>query len=199
MQAYSAYFVLFFSWVIYFFLHSFLATEEVKNYLESNWNVNRRSQRIIYSVISSAGLLVLLVLNGAIKSDNVIAVTKELKIVSMFLAGSGVLIVRAGFKYYSIKVFLGLEKESKNPLVTKGILSKVRHPIYSGTILITLGFLLFDPRLSTFISCVAIFIYLFIGIRLEENKLIREYGNIYLNYRTKVPMLIPKFNLFGKS
>lgn len=199
MQGNLAYLILIGAWGIYFFFHSFLAALRVKKYLESHWGVNKRSQRVIYSVISTVGLLILLVLNGAIPSDNMIHVTQELKIISMFLAGSGVLIVRAGFKHYSLRAFLGLRKESNSQLVTKGIMSKVRHPIYSGTILITLGFLLFDSRLPTFISCSAVFIYLFIGIRLEENKLIIEYGKSYLDYKAAVPMLIPKFNLFNKS
>ena len=73
-----------------------------------------------------------------------------------------------------------------------GILGYVRHPIYTGTILVILGFFLFIPNLPTLVSCMCMLLYLPIGIYLEEKKLIALYGSAYLEYRDKVPALFPR-------
>lgn len=196
MQGNWAYFWLFMAWGLYFFIHSYMASTGFKNYFSKKLKMKLQTQRLIYSVISSVGLLLLLLLNGAIQSKHIIPVTQELKIISMLLSGAGILVVKAGFKHYDMKAFLGLVSEQSD-LEVSGILSKVRHPIYSGTILITLGFFLFDPRFSTLVSVSAIFAYLPIGIRLEEKKLIDQFGGKYLEYRERVPMLVPKISLFN--
>lgn len=199
MQGYSSYLMLVGGWFLYFFLHSFLASNKVKGFIFSELALDKKVQRIVYSLISTIGILLLLILNGAVVSDHIIPVTRELKMISLFLTGVGVLIIRSGFKYYNLKSFLGLIDENNKELVKKGILSHIRHPIYSGTILITLGFALFDPRLPTFISTVCIFVYLIVGIRLEEKKLIDQFGQNYIDYKLQVPMLIPRINLLNKS
>ncbi len=49
-------------------------------------------------------------------------------------------------------------------------------------------------NLTTLIS---LFVYLPFGIWLEEKKLIRHFGQAYLDYRQKVPALFP--NPFGSK
>jgi protein-S-isoprenylcysteine O-methyltransferase Ste14 len=93
---------------------------------------------------------------------------------------------------YSLKKFLGLSKKEESELQIKGILKYVRHPIYCGTILIIIGYWFFNPTIATTVTCITTFLYLPIGILLEEKSLIREFGETYLNYKRKVPALIPK-------
>ena len=195
MQDSTAYVMLFLAWAVYFFLHSYLASESFKSFAKMSFKLGDRSQRLLYNGVSTVGLLALLYFNGWIKSYYLLQLSQGLKITSMLLTASGVLILRACFKNYSMSSFLGLKEEEEKLHIT-GILSLVRHPIYSGTILITLGFFLFDPRLSTMISCSSIFIYLIIGIRLEERKLEKKFGQAYKDYKSQVPMLIPRIDFF---
>jgi protein-S-isoprenylcysteine O-methyltransferase Ste14 len=72
---------------------------------------------------------------------------------------------------------------------TTGILEYVRHPWYSGAILLVWAF---GPISDiSLVSKIILTAYLIIGTFLEEKKLIREIGEPYLAYRKKVPMLIP--------
>jgi len=104
------------------------------------------------------------------------------------------------FQCYNLREFLGIKFKGsgykKNELVENGILRYIRHPHYAGTILIVLGYVLFIPEYTSLLNATCIFLYLAIGIKLEENKLIKEFGEAYLRYIKRVPMLIPRIKIF---
>ena len=80
-------------------------------------------------------------------------------------------------------------------LQQKGLHKYVRHPLYFGTLLFVWGLFLLMPSISNLIADVVLTVYVLIGIRLEEQKLLLEYGEQYEQYSKKVPKLIPKFRL----
>ena len=179
-------------WIVYFFLHSFLARQSLKQWMSDNINLNRY-YRLVYSMISIIGMFALLVLNGSYDQTLLIPRTRETIYFSLMLTAFGVIIIGRSFKVYSLKKFLGLKKEQKSELQIRGILKYVRHPIYSGTILILIGFWFFNPTLATTFTCLIALVYLPAGIWLEEKSLIKEFGDAYRDYKRKVPSLIPKF------
>ena len=73
-----------------------------------------------------------------------------------------------------------------------GIHAHVRHPLYTGTLLFTWGLFFVFPFLSHFIAVAIMSLYIIVGIKLEEEKLVEEFGEAYLAYQLKVPMLIPR-------
>lgn len=88
--------------------------------------------------------------------------------------------------------FVGLVPERSTGLVRTGLHGRVRHPIYSGIIVAALGWLLVSFTLSTALVVGITFLYLPIGIHLEERKLIALFGEAYLKYRQEVPALFPR-------
>lgn len=72
------------------------------------------------------------------------------------------------------------------------MLHYVRHPLYTGTFLVVWGLFLKDATLKTLIMAICLTIYTLIGIYFEEKKLISSFGDDYLAYRRRVPMLFPK-------
>jgi protein-S-isoprenylcysteine O-methyltransferase Ste14 len=54
------------------------------------------------------------------------------------------------------------------------------------------GLFLLLPLLSILISNTIITVYTILAIPLEERKLIKEFGNDYIQYRKRVPALVPK-------
>ena len=78
-------------------------------------------------------------------------------------------------------------------LQREGIHNYVRHPLYLGTLLFIWGLFFIFPMLNNLIAVVIITGYVFIGIRLEEKKLLIEFGNLYADYISRVPMLVPDF------
>jgi methanethiol S-methyltransferase len=185
------YILLVVGWAIYFSFHSILATNFVKKYVESISKSGFRFYRLIYSVFSTLGLLALLVANGFIQTSYFLNPFGLTRYLSLMLATLGVIVISRAFREYSFISFIGVKEESQQ-FKRSGILNKVRHPIYSGTILVVIGFLLFNPTIATFVSTCCIFFYLPIGIYLEEKKLILQFGDEYLTYMREVPSLIPK-------
>lgn len=153
-----------------------------------------RSYRLFYSIISSVGLVGLLVLNGSIPSPYFFDKSGLVRYLSLMLTTFGVMTIQIAFRQYRLKSFVGFSQES-NELKIEGILKYIRHPILAGLILITMGFFLFIPNLPTLISCLSIFIYLPIGIYLEEKKLKAMFGEPYTRYKASVPAIIPALPL----
>ncbi len=179
------------SWVFYFVLHSVLAADTVKQFARRALEPAFRFYRLIYSIFSTVGLIFLLVLNGSITSPYFFESRGWVRYLSLMLTTFGVMTIQIAFRQYRLKSFLGFAEESSE-FKTEGILKFVRHPIYSGLCLVTVGFFLFIPNIPTLISCVSIFLYLPIGIYLEEKKLIGIYGELYRDYKRNVPALIPR-------
>jgi protein-S-isoprenylcysteine O-methyltransferase Ste14 len=174
-------------WVVYFLLHSLLATQRVKSRIQP-WM--GRYYRLTYSLLT-IGLVALLVLNGSFESPVFLDSSGLVRYLSLVLTTFGVMTMQLAFRQYRLKSFLGFAEE-KDELKIEGILKSVRHPIYSGLILVTIGFFLFIPNLATAVSCGCILLYLPIGIYLEEKKLISMFGEKYLRYREQVPSLFPR-------
>jgi protein-S-isoprenylcysteine O-methyltransferase Ste14 len=185
------YFILVALWVLYFFLHSLLASLQAKAFCERILGKAFRFYRIIYSLVSTVGLLFLLFINSAIPSALLFESNGLVRYLSLMLATFGVIIISRTFKQYRFSSFIGLKQEA-NEFKRTGILKYVRHPIYSGTILIVSGFLLFSPTLATLVSVSCILAYLPIGIYLEEQKLIKQFGDHYVSYRKEVPSIFPR-------
>ena len=85
------------------------------------------------------------------------------------------------------------EFKSGNRLIITGIHRHVRHPLYAGTFLFIWGLFIFMPFASLLISNFIITCYTLIGIRFEEQKLLREFGRPYEEYKKQVPKIIPSF------
>ncbi|HZY80704.1 MAG TPA: isoprenylcysteine carboxylmethyltransferase family protein [Cyclobacteriaceae bacterium] len=178
-------------WALYFTLHSVLAMDSVKAKFPP------RVFRLFYVLISTAGLLALLFYNGSIHSLKFFVSDGPIRYVSLMLTTFGVMLIQSSFRQYSFKGFVGFGEEKKE-LRTDGVLQFVRHPILAGVILVTIGFFFFIPNLPTLISCACIMIYIPIGMFFEEKKLIAIYGDQYLEYKKKVPAIVPE-KLFEKT
>ena len=171
----NPYVILVAGWVVYFVLHSAMAG---------------RSNRIVYVLVSTTGLLALLWYNGTIHSLNFFSSAGPMRWVSLVLTIFGVMIIQTSFRQFSLKGFVGLSNEKKE-LKTDGILGHVRHPIQAGIILIVLGLFFFIPNLPTLVSCLCILIYIPIGLYFEEKKLVALFGDQYIEYRKRVPAIVP--------
>jgi protein-S-isoprenylcysteine O-methyltransferase Ste14 len=89
--------------------------------------------------------------------------------------------------------FVGLrqmfEEEKPSRLVTRGFYRYMRHPLYTFGLL----FLWLSPSvtISSFVLYISLTVYILVGAYFEERKLLREFGQDYVAYRSVTPMIIP--------
>ncbi len=185
-------------WLVYFLLHSVLAATSVKQAMNGLLGSGFRFYRLFYSLFATLGLIVLLMVNSNIPTTYFFESSGVVRYISLMLTTFGVMLIQVSFRQYKLKGFLGLAPEEAT-LRKSGILTWIRHPIYSGLILVTIGFFLFVPSLPTAISCGCILFYLPIGIYLEEKKMIAEFGQAYIDYRKEVPALVPRGSRFKQN
>ncbi len=77
-------------------------------------------------------------------------------------------------------------------IVTTGVYSIVRHPQYLGGLLAHIGFSFLLSELYSLLSTPLIVALVYLISRKEETELTKEFGEEYLDYKRKTPMLLPR-------
>lgn len=99
---------------------------------------------------------------------------------------AGILLARGG-----MKAVFGTPRE-KPEVISSGVFRFVRHPIYTGALLLYLTAILSTLSLvSAAFWLLIIAFYIFIS-KYEEDILTEAFGNDYLEYKKKTGMLFPK-------
>jgi protein-S-isoprenylcysteine O-methyltransferase Ste14 len=77
-------------------------------------------------------------------------------------------------------------------LKTDGIYETIRHPSYSGILLVVVGFSAIMSSLYSFLVFVPpVFLAIIYRIKIEEKVLLKEFGESYLKYAANTKKLIP--------
>ncbi len=86
-----------------------------------------------------------------------------------------------------------ISPKTKN-LVVSGPYKYTRNPMLFGTFLIYLAFALFINSITSILLVCAIFVFMLtVVVKMEEKRLLNDFGNQYEEYRKKVSMFIPWF------
>jgi len=155
--------------------------------------------RLFYILISLALLIPLIKYSGQADTRIIITYEYPLSIVRYALiAGSLTIFFYAFFFNYDSLSFFGIRqilnfKKTKavdaSPDIRKnGLLGIIRHPMYFALIIYLWcqTFRMMDILVNAVLT-----MYIVIGTKLEEKKLVLEYGDTYIKYQQEVPMLIP--------
>jgi len=113
-----------------------------------------------------------------------------LNIAGTVLIAIGLVLLFAGFRGLGKSLTANPVPNEDGVLVTKGIYSIVRHPIYLGLLIITLGLVVSSGVWAQIIVWVALVVLLVYKMRWEEVLLSAKYKG-YAEYMTKVPGLVP--------
>lgn len=77
-------------------------------------------------------------------------------------------------------------------IVADGPYAVVRHPLYAGILLLTLGTVVGHPSLATICGAIGLTVGLALKIRREERALATAFGSAWHAYRARVPALVPR-------
>lgn len=190
----SQHILLAFFWILYCVIHSLLADDRLKKTIQKRLQSNYKYYRPSYAIFATLTLTAVVWFHFSIYSPKIYNSTLLIKFIGYLVALTGLIIMLICIKkyFYELSGLQALQNEhAKNTLQTNGLHKFVRHPLYVGTIAFILGFTIAFPFLNNIIATGIITIYVWIGINAEEKKLEIEYGEEYINYRKRVPKLIP--------
>lgn len=183
-------------WIVYCVIHSLLADMRLKRKLQIWLGKKYKYYRLFYTFFAFIFLTGLLYFQISINTVQLFARHTVTIIAGSILSLSGLVLMLVCIKKYFISLsgLLSIFKEGeRGSLLISGVHRYIRHPLYLGTFAFIWGLFLIFPYLSLFISNSLITIYTLIGIRLEETKLVAEFGDSYRQYQKQVPRLIPSF------
>jgi protein-S-isoprenylcysteine O-methyltransferase Ste14 len=174
--------------------HSGISAMKVKNKIIDKWGKKGYSR--IFTLTSVVTLLVaFLAMNFqdwlyplyAFETYNPLQLIAAITLVVMGLA----LTMRAS-SVISVSTVADMRTDRMPELITDGIYSKIRHPLYLATIILLTSLPLLYPFPEVAVFSISLIVYTMIGAYFEEKKLILHYGDEYLEYKKKAGFLLPR-------
>lgn len=184
-------------WLLFFVSHSFLAANGVKATAEKFLGNNYIFYRIAYNIFSLIFLaLILFILFFRHELNFVFQPDRFVSVFGIILMVAGVAIIILAFRNYDLGEFTGIKQLSQKihhpeKLMIKGINNYVRNPLYTGIMVLVLGYFLKQPTWMNLVSLLIIYGYIYIGTTFEEKKLEEVFGDEYRTYKKEVKMLFP--------
>jgi len=180
-------------------IHSWLATVGVKSQARQLLGTKTdRWYRLAYNIFAGISFLPILWLLAVLPDQNLYIIPMPGVILTLLGQTIGAVIVVLGVLQTDAWHFLGVrqlfETTDQSPnqeLSIRGLYSWVRHPLYFGGLI----FIWLTPKMTVNLLTLFIIltIYLFVGAKWEEKRLVQEFGPAYQEYQQRVPMLIPWF------
>ncbi len=190
---------------IYSFVHSYLASLEVKKSIKKNFGNLIAFYRLGYNLFAILSFYFiyeiapkphLIIYDLRQPFDIIVLVPQMIALIGVFWS----------FRYFCASEFLGLnqikryfrkeyssEMDEELTLTFLGPYKYTRHPVYLFTIL----FLVFRPTMDLFYLTffLMIVVYFYIGSIYEEKKMIVHFGEDYRKYQNTVGRIFPSFPL----
>lgn len=184
------------AWLLYYLIHSILASLAVKTWVARRWPGSMPWYRLFFNIMASVLILPPLYLMFTASGDPVWAWRGAW----FYMANGIALLAVFGFffslRFYDGSEFIGLRQlrerqqrvEDQESFQLSPLHYHVRHPWYF------LGLLIIwtrDMPPGILLTAILATVYFVIGSYLEERKLMAYYGDVYRQYQRMVPALIP--------
>ncbi|MFW9799341.1 MAG: methyltransferase family protein, partial [Candidatus Thorarchaeota archaeon] len=166
----------------------------VKDWMIDRWGRTGYAQ--IFKITSMLALLVSFLSMGFWDWFYFLA-SPELVQPGLFLLGWGLIalglfLAARASQVISVSTVADMRTDRKPELVTAGIYSRTRHPLYLATIILLIGMASVYPFSNVIFYALILSSYVLVGTFLEERKLILQYGQAYLDYQEKTGFIIPR-------
>jgi len=202
MQIYIDVLLILFLYFLFGYIHSVLSSKKIKNLIKNKFGNLIAFYRLSFNIISI--FLLFLILKYAPHPDIIIYDLQNpydfIILIPQFLGLIGFI---WSFNYLCASEIIGLgqikrwfrneydvdDLDEKTTLNIRGPFKFVRHPIYFFSML----FLISRPTMDLFylITFICAAIYFYIGSIYEEKKLVELYGDLYTQYQSFVPRILP--------
>ena len=183
--------------ILYAVIHSLLATLKAKAGARNLFGPSSdRWYRLAYNIFAGISFLPILWLMAVLPDQRLYMVPFPWVVFTSLGQIAGVIIIVLGIWQADAFSFLGIsqlfEKQPSaktSALVVTGLYHRMRHPLYTGGLIV----LWLTPFMSvnTLTLIIVLSIYLVVGAIFEEHRLLHEFGENYAAYQKQVPMIIP--------
>lgn len=183
-------------WVVWCVIHSALNSDGVIRRTGILTSSVSRFYRIFYNLFAIVSLAVV---SSLIPHNDEVVLLRwrgPLSAIPVLAWAIALFIWYLSFRLLGSRAFLGLDAFDKKrvsdkiqPLVTHSIFGVIRHPQFLGGLMLLWARDLKDTDLVT---NVVLSVYLIAGSKIEERRLLRQFGNRYRDYMSRVPAFIPR-------
>ena len=182
--------------VAYAGVHSLLATLGVKAWSQQRFG-SRADQwyRLAYNLFAVLSGLPILALLLVLPDQALYQVRFPWIVLTALGQLGGIAIIVIGIFQTDVWHFVGLrqiiepDRNDRSTMISSGLYGWVRHPLYTGGLLLI--WLMPMMTLNLLTLFILLTIYLIVGAKLEEKRLLHEFGDEYRAYQKRVPMLLP--------
>ncbi len=185
-------------WIAWCSVHSALISITVTDFLRQRFPDGFRYYRIFYNLFAILTLVPVMLYSNSLRSVVVFEWHGAWRIIPIIFGATALFFFVAGARRYDFLQFVGLRQANDGQacnaltedcsLDTGGILSVVRHPWYTGALLVIWARPL---DMAAILTNLVLSAYLILGTMLEERKLILAFGEQYVDYQQRVSMLLP--------
>lgn len=180
-------------------IHSWTATLGMKAWAQRRFGLAAdRWYRLAYNIFAGISFLPILALLVILPDTQLYMIPFPWVILTSIGQLLAVWIIILGIWQADAGSFLGLrqisgksEPTQTSELIISGLYRWVRHPLYTGGLLLIWLTPVLSVNLLTLFICLSI--YLVVGAHFEEKRLVHEFGDAYRKYQSQVPMLLPNF------
>lgn len=85
---------------------------------------------------------------------------------------------------------IGIDEQNKTALITQGLFSLSRNPVFLGMLISTLGIFFLLPNAVTLLVSACSYVVIQIQIRLEEDFLLKQHADVYAAYKKHTKRLL---------
>lgn len=179
-------------WIIWCLVHSLTNSEGPIRKTRIPKFVGRY-YRLLYNLFAIASLVLV---SKIVPKENIVlfwAWTGPFILLQVFLWALAIFVFYLSFRCFDIWAFLGIALRSNlarsaGSLINSGIYGIVRHPQFlAGLILIWAR----DLTDAALVTNMVLSLYLIIGSKIEESRLLKRFGGQYQKYMNDVPAFIP--------
>ena len=105
---------------------------------------------------------------------------------------AGVILAMKASSVIDVSTVADMRTDRKAELITDGIYSRIRHPLYLATILVFSALAPVYPFPVVIVFSLSLIGYTMIGAYFEERKLLKHYGDEYIEYKKTAGFILPK-------
>ncbi len=191
--------ILILSTILYSVIHSLTASNLVKTHTRDWFRSSiDRWYRFLYNVWAGISFLPIIWLLCYLPDNVIYTIPMPWVFLTTLVQFVGVAVIIIGILQTGALSFIGIQQLiwpdtfADTPLFTTGLYNIVRHPLFTGGLLVIWGTPILTHNILTLF--ILLTIYLVIGARLEEKRMLQNYKDQYKQYQNEVPMLIPRIN-----